>query len=286
LTASFEAQVPFPVRAQGLLDQLEVERPPVVAAVADVPVDGAEATVRRPDIEQVLQHPVRDPLMFGCGSVRYLLGDEPGQVLQHLVRAGPCVEVHRNRDQVDRMQGQLRHLVDAVVPRLDRRLSPIKIMQRGRGRQRLDPLGEPGHGRRITDQPRERLTLVLTHRRAVDGAADLPRADHHERDGSRPLRQPEFLLTTPRLVLPGLTGSLKSPEPGTLSPRQSLPMMVRTGGLATLRTTTATRFAQARTGVDIPGGQHQRGAGDGQAPRLFGSRFTAMKIWLPASIGR
>ena len=144
MTASFEARrYSSPSRAEGLLEQLEVEGATVVPAGAGDAVDGAEAAVGDADVEQVLQHPAGDPLVLGGRAARgACAATASGQLGQDAAGVGAGVEVHREGDQVDRVQRELGHLVDGVVGGLDCALAGVEVVQRRGGGQRLHPLGE------------------------------------------------------------------------------------------------------------------------------------------------
>lgn len=141
------------------LDELEVVVTAGVDAVgAEGAVHRAEAAVHAAHVDQVLQHPAGDPLVFGNGAPRGLGRDARQESRHYLVVVGTGVEVHVERDEVDGREGNLRHRVHRVLPR-EIRLAGVEVVQRRGACERAKPPRQPFVGGRALRGPRPRAEL-------------------------------------------------------------------------------------------------------------------------------
>ncbi len=122
--------------SRDLFEQLEVIVAAHIAAVGrEGAVHGAEAAVDAADVDQVLQDPARHPLMLGERPLRGLGGNARNQPGHDLLVVGARVEVHVERDEVDRRERDLGHRIDRVLTG-EIGLAHIEVVQRSRARER------------------------------------------------------------------------------------------------------------------------------------------------------
>lgn len=154
------AQVDLAVGRGQLDEQFEVELAALVApAGTDGAVDAAEPAIGGADVDQVVEDPAGDLGVLVGGPAGRLERHERQQPRDHLVVIGAGVEVHRDGDLVDRVQGDLGHLVDRGVRPVQLRLARVEVVQGRCAGQRLEAAGQP-----LVGQPHPGQ-LVVSHSR-------------------------------------------------------------------------------------------------------------------------
>lgn len=142
-----------------LFDELEVVVPAGVDAVgAEGAVHGAESAVHAAHVDQVLQDPAGDALVFRDRAADGLGGDARQQPGHDLLVVGTGVEVHVECDQIDGGERYLGHRVDGVLPR-EIGLAGVQVMQWRCAGERAQPPREPFVGGRALCGPRPRAEL-------------------------------------------------------------------------------------------------------------------------------
>ncbi len=106
-------------------------------------VNPTKSAIDGPHIDQIVQHPSGNTLVFVALSLRCLSGDKGPDPVHYgpVIRAG--VEVHRKGDLINDVHRDLGHLIGRRVDPLQHHLARVQVVQRRGARQGLEPAREP-----------------------------------------------------------------------------------------------------------------------------------------------